>query len=39
MAPQPYETMFCELMWQTWSRNIPFPMPQTAAGDNPQQLR
>jgi hypothetical protein len=27
MAPQPYETMFYELMWQTWSRNISYPVP------------
>ena len=27
MAPQPYEAMFYELMWQIWSRNIPYPMP------------
>ena len=27
MAPQPYETMFYELMWQIWSRDIPYPMP------------
>jgi len=27
MAPQPYETMFYELMWQIWSRNAPYPMP------------
>ena len=27
MAPQPYETTFYELMWQTWSRNAPYPMP------------
>ena len=27
MAPQPYETMFYELMWQIWSRNTPYPMP------------
>ena len=27
MAPQSYETMFYELMWQIWSRNAPYPMP------------
>lgn len=27
MAPQPYETMFYELMWQIWSRGVPYPMP------------
>ena len=27
MAPQPYETMFYELMWQIQSRNTPYPMP------------
>jgi hypothetical protein len=27
MAPQPFEVMFYELMWQTWSRSGPYPMP------------
>ena len=27
MSPQPYETMFYELMWRIWSQNAPYPMP------------
>lgn len=27
MPPQPYETMFYELMWQIWARGTPYPMP------------
>lgn len=27
MAPQPYETMFYEVMWRTWGRGVPYPMP------------
>jgi hypothetical protein len=27
VAPQPYETMFYEVMWRTWARGIPYPMP------------
>ena len=27
MPPQPHETMFYELMWQTTARDTPYPMP------------
>lgn len=27
MAPQPYEAMFYEVMWRTWGRGVPYPMP------------
>ncbi|HEX5200876.1 hypothetical protein ACFQS1_26380 [Paractinoplanes rhizophilus] len=27
MAAQPYEMMFYEVMWRTWARDVPYPMP------------
>ncbi len=27
MAPQPHESMFYEVMWRTWGRSLPYPLP------------
>ena len=27
MAAQPHEKMFYEVMWRTWARGVPYPMP------------